>query len=407
MKGVEVAGRRTILARAIASALLLGALSVAAPATAQEAPAEVDLTVTISDDVERYAPGQRLTYWIQVFNKTHANVGGIQVVNDLPDGLIDAEWKVYTFSSGGCYGTGSGTGGVNGTYYLWASGWAKIKLTATVAPGTTGTLTNTVRVIAPDGSTNTNPADSASDVNEPAASADLRVTLNPERADYLPGSSITYNVTVTNNGPDAVSGARVVTSLPSALENISWTVQYINASGARSGSGGIDQRVNVSPGGSVTYKIIAQVRTSASGDLPSSVSVTAPTGVTDPATDNNTSRAVNSRRSDLPVSPGEQAAQQAAAGTSDSGSDGALAAEWFAAFASREDSETTGAVGSTGSDMPLPDATGTGRPSTASLITVTILALIVFGTVGFFAWLSDRIGGPAPQRRRPEEPPAA
>jgi len=407
-----VGDRGTIVARAVAAALLLGTLLAALPAAAQENPAEVDLSVTINDDVERYAPGQRLTYWIMVHNNTHANVGGIQVLNYLPEGLTDAEWKVYTFSSGGCYGTPSGTGAVDGTYYLWARGWAKIKLTATVAPGTSGPLTNTVRVIAPAGSTNTSADHTASDIDQPSASADLRVVLNPERTDYLPGSSITYTLTVTNQGPDAVSGARVVTSLPSALRNISWTVQYIKAGGARSGSGSVDQRVDISPGGSVTYKIVAQVSASASGDLPSSASATVPSGVTDPDTTNNVSRAVNSRRSDLPVSPGEQAAQQAAAG--DAGSDaegtgGDLAAEWYAAFGSGD--ETEAVTSSAGSATPPPSSTSSGRPSTASLVTVTIIALIVFGAVGFFAWLSDRIGGPTPSRREPasgsQRPPTA
>jgi len=56
----------------------------------------------------------------------------------------------------------------------------------------------------------------------PQATADLSITKSvaPAAGPYLLGQQITYTVTVTNNGPDAVTGVKVTDIVPASLGSI-------------------------------------------------------------------------------------------------------------------------------------------------------------------------------------------
>ncbi|WP_055490075.1 DUF11 domain-containing protein [Streptomyces sp. TP-A0356] len=64
-----------------------------------------------------------------------------------------------------------------------------------------------------------------------AAPADLAITKSVSPASYKPGDQITYNVTVTNNGPNDSSGYTVNDTLPLGLTNISTTTAGCTVSG--------------------------------------------------------------------------------------------------------------------------------------------------------------------------------
>ena len=88
---------------------------------------------------------------------------------------------------------------------------------------------------------------------------DLQVTMTgPSSA--LQGASVTYNVTVTNNGNNSLSGSdspSIFDSVPASLSGVAWTC--VGASGATcdaSGSGNITTtNVTLPANGSVTYTI--------------------------------------------------------------------------------------------------------------------------------------------------------
>jgi len=167
--------------------------------------------------------------------------------------------------------------------------------------------------------TATNSAGSAScafkvTINPPQQTgADLAVFKTNNQTVYTPGGALAYSITVTNNGPAAVTNAKVVDNTPVALTNVSWTCRITaqgsgsgtNACGATSGFGPINTTVSLRAGAVATYILRANVSTNATGNLINTATVTPPPGVTDPNPGNNTSTDVDIKmKDDSPPGPG-------------------------------------------------------------------------------------------------------
>jgi uncharacterized repeat protein (TIGR01451 family) len=107
-------------------------------------------------------------------------------------------------------------------------------------------------------------------VDSPAPAADLQITKTDNSTHYIAGATKTYVIVVSNAGPSNVTGATVTDNF-SANPNIagaSWTCS--GAGGAActaSGSGDINDSVNLPAGSSVTYTVTANVSASPLGDL--------------------------------------------------------------------------------------------------------------------------------------------
>lgn len=120
--------------------------------------------------------------------------------------------------------------------------------------------------------------------------ADLRITKVADQTEVLPGDDLNYTITVTNLGPNAVSGAQIKDpSWPSQLTNLGWTCAGTECE-SPSGTT-LDETVNLPVGAQVTYSWKAKVKTDASGLIENTATVTPPTGVTDPTTSNNSATA--------------------------------------------------------------------------------------------------------------------
>ena len=101
---------------------------------------------------------------------------------------------------------------------------------------------------------------------------------------YVPGSRLTYTVTVSNAGPGSVAEATVSDPLPSALAGAGFTWTCLATAGSLctpSGSGNISDTVNVAADGILTYTVTGTVPVSTTGTLTNTVTVTPPSGVTD------------------------------------------------------------------------------------------------------------------------------
>jgi uncharacterized repeat protein (TIGR01451 family) len=120
--------------------------------------------------------------------------------------------------------------------------------------------------------------------------ADLAVTKTDGVSTVFSGSPVTYTITVTNNGPVAVTGASVVDNFPAVLTSVSWTcVASAGAScGGGSGTGNISRLVNIPSGGTVTFTASGTVNPAApSGTLSNTATATVPGGMLDPTPGNN------------------------------------------------------------------------------------------------------------------------
>jgi uncharacterized repeat protein (TIGR01451 family)/fimbrial isopeptide formation D2 family protein len=124
--------------------------------------------------------------------------------------------------------------------------------------------------------------------------ADLAVTKTDGKTQYVPGTTTTYTIVVTNRGPSDVTGATVVDTFPSQVEGATWTATYSSgSSGPASGSGNINSIVNLLNGGTATFTVTAPVRAGSFGNLTNTVTVTNPAGLPDPDPSNNSATDIN------------------------------------------------------------------------------------------------------------------
>jgi uncharacterized repeat protein (TIGR01451 family) len=123
-----------------------------------------------------------------------------------------------------------------------------------------------------------------------AKDADLSITKTDGQDELLPGEAITYVITVTNNGPDNVVGARVEDSLPAELGNASWKcIPAAGASCTAQGVGDISDTVDLEAGASLVYELTASTAPDFAGTISTTASVTAPAAVYDADQNNNSS----------------------------------------------------------------------------------------------------------------------
>ncbi|WP_240535211.1 Ig-like domain repeat protein [Bradyrhizobium sp. YR681] len=123
-----------------------------------------------------------------------------------------------------------------------------------------------------------------------AQTADLSISVTDGHFLVVQGRANTYTITVGNAGPDAAIGATVVDTLPADLTLATWTC--VGAGGgtcAASGSGNINDTVDLPVGGTLTYTLNTTISPSAStsANLSNTATVSAPAGVTDPDPSNN------------------------------------------------------------------------------------------------------------------------
>jgi uncharacterized repeat protein (TIGR01451 family) len=120
--------------------------------------------------------------------------------------------------------------------------------------------------------------------------ADLAISKSDGATTAIPGSAVTYTITVSNPASVAVSGVTVTDSFPAALTGITWTCVATGSGSScpASGSGNLSSvSVNLGATGSVTFIANATINPAATGTLDNTASLTVPANVFDPVTSNN------------------------------------------------------------------------------------------------------------------------
>ena len=182
-----------------------------ATATAQlDLTPSVGLSVTKTDDVGTNAvpPGGNVTYTIAVNNSGPSDATKVNLTDALGTGSKGVSWSETS------PGALSGTGALNATI-------------ADLAPGATATFTEVTQIAAnaTPWSTTTDTASATSadvtgsvssspvTVNIGAPAAELLVNKSDSSTKAVPGASVTYTVTVSNEGPSDASAVQLTDSL--------------------------------------------------------------------------------------------------------------------------------------------------------------------------------------------------
>lgn len=244
-----------------------------------------DLSITKTDGVTVATPGGSVTYTIVASNAGPSNASGSTVADTFPASLT-CTWTCVGAGGGTC--TAAGSGNINDTVNLPSGGSATYTASCTISAAATGTLSNTATVTAAAGVSDPTPGNnSATDSDTLGASADLSITKTDGVTTVTAGGSVTYTITAANAGPSNAAGSTVADTFPATL-TCTWTC--VGAGGGTctaSGSGNINDTVNLPSGGSVTYTAACTVSGSASGSVSNTATVAAPAGVTDPTPGNN------------------------------------------------------------------------------------------------------------------------
>ncbi len=245
-------------------------------------PAPIDLSLTQNDSVDPSLAGSQLTYTIQVRNNSSALATGVLVTDSMPAGASFV-------SASSTKGTCTRSGGIVTCRIPSLTAAASATITLKVKPVASGTISNTAMAEANE--PESNPADNSSTESTTiTASSDLKVTVNDGKTSIAAGQKDSYTIKVTNVGPSNVSGATVTDTFPGIFTGVTFTAtQSGGASGfAASGTGNINDTVTMPSGSVITYKATGKVSSTATGTLSNTATVTAPSGVPDPNTANNT-----------------------------------------------------------------------------------------------------------------------
>lgn len=136
----------------------------------QTAPTDADVSVSMSASPTTYTAGSSLQYTIIVSNAGPANVGSATLVDSFPAAFQTPSWSCAT--SGGAICPAGGSGNIVGSANLPSGGSVTFLVTGTVAPGTTGLLSNSMTAVVnppatdPSGTNNTATLDLSAATND-------------------------------------------------------------------------------------------------------------------------------------------------------------------------------------------------------------------------------------------------
>ncbi len=249
--------------------------------------ANADVSITKTDGVTQVAQGGSTTYTITASN-AGPDATAATVADTFPAACTTVTWTCVGAGGGTC--TASGTSAINDAVNLPSGGSVTYTAACAISGAATGTLANTATVAVSGVTTDPNAANNtATDTNTiTVASADLAITKTDGVTQVAQGGSTTYTITATNAGPDGATGATVADTFPAGCATVTWTC--VGAGGgtcAASGTGNINDSVNLPTGGSVTYTATCAISGAATGTLANTATITSPGGLPDPTPGNN------------------------------------------------------------------------------------------------------------------------
>lgn len=168
-------------------------------------------------------------------------------------------------------------------------GAAKLSASATVHPSARGVITNIALAIVPPGAVDPVAANNTGIDNDTRiiAVSDIAISKTGPQTIIPAGTDYEYVLEVTNAGPSDALGATVVDSMP-ALQGADWSCSATPGSSCKAtGSGDLNDTVDVLVGGILTYTITAHSDSGWFDDIANTAYLIKEPGATDPDESNN------------------------------------------------------------------------------------------------------------------------
>ncbi|HXH41101.1 MAG TPA: DUF11 domain-containing protein [Thermoanaerobaculia bacterium] len=253
-----------------------------------------DLTVTKSGPATANA-GTNITYSITLTNAGPSTALSVSLTDAVPANTTFVSESQTTGPLFSCTTpSAGGTGTVSCSLASFLNGAsATFSITVHINPGATGTVSNTANVTT--ASTDPNPGGNSSTANTTVTtSADIAI-VKTAAATAAAGSNLTYNITVTNNGPSDSTAVTMNDTLPPNTTFVSESQPtgpaFICVNPSVGGTGTVSCSIAaLTSGTTATFAIVVKIALAAPL-VPSSNTATV-TSAADPNAGNNTSTAV-------------------------------------------------------------------------------------------------------------------
>jgi len=234
-----------------------------------ESEGEADLSIAKSAAPDTLVPGEAVTYTLRIENAGPSRADGATVLDLIP-AAIENPVAVCTGVDAGnsCAATIVGAA-LSGNVSLDEDSSVTITVTGMLATDFNGMLTNTATVTAPP--TITDPVignNSSTDIAPSAPSADLTITKVADAASVVAGSTVTWTVTVVNNGPSTARDVVVADALPAGLTIVSEPAECV---------GGICELGALDPGPAVQLVFETQADSALTGTVVNTAQVSSAT----------------------------------------------------------------------------------------------------------------------------------
>ncbi|MBI5459884.1 hypothetical protein [Methanobacterium sp.] len=167
--------------------------------------------------------GNQITYTITATNNGPDTATGVIISDTFPMGISNISWTAEY--SGGASGPTSGTGNLNinlgtlpagGSCIITVNGTVSSSIPADTILSNTVSITSSTHITDPD-----NTSDTVFTTVEQESAIELEKTVNNPRPDV--GDTITYTVTVHNNGPSDATNIQIQDIMPAGFNNVAIT----------------------------------------------------------------------------------------------------------------------------------------------------------------------------------------
>lgn len=225
---------------------------------------DADIVVTVDDGAGTYTAGTISTYTVTMSNSGPRSADNARITLNAP---ADSTITSWTCTGASCPAVTTGSGNIDYTVASFAdSDSISYSVDVTSFSSRTGDMIVTVN----GNADNADPVagnNSASDTDTPIYSADIIVTNSDGSVAYLPGGTVSYNITVSNNGPsDAANVA--ITDTTSAGTTISIWSCTGSSCPAVAGTGPISETAaTLAASDSISYVVDVNVPFAFVGDL--------------------------------------------------------------------------------------------------------------------------------------------
>ena len=222
--------------------------------------ATVDLRTSKTADRAVAVPGDSLGYTVRFENVGPSDAFAVAVSDPIPAELVGVSWTCAADPGATC--TAVGSGDVADVVDLPASTGVTYSISAMLPADTpAGSLSNTASLVVPAMLVDAVPGNETATVVLPIEPrVDLAVTKSDGLDAVVPGSALTYTLTVSNTGPSDAVGATVEDLLPPVLGGALWTCLPTPLSSCTLlGSGDVVDTVTLRAGGTLIYTVTATV----------------------------------------------------------------------------------------------------------------------------------------------------